>query len=258
MRWGILFGVLVMLAGCAGKSESDDDAGGSGNDAGKGGSDGNGKGGSGATSSGGSSASGGTSGGTLGGSGTSVGGTSAGGTSAGGTSGAAGEPAGGSAGSGVEPECTALTTAEAPTVELAFSTDGTPPSPAGGTVQSGTYYLAQETFYGASAECQSLGASYQDLAIGLVEVVRFIPQTSTSGALEIALEVTASGVEPTRATGAGTYSTSGSSMTVSGTCGGVNDGSSEASDYTAAGEELVLFSNTNASCDVTVAVFRKL
>lgn len=255
MRWGILFGVLVMLAGCAGKSGSDeDDAGGSGNAAGKGGSDGNGKGGSGATSSGGST--GGFGAGATGGT------SSNGGTGTGGTIGAAGEPgggSGGSAGTGVDPSCTDLTTAAVPSVQIAFSADGTPPSPAGGAVQAGTYYLAEETFYGASEECQSLGASYDDFSIELVEVVRFVPQTATSGNLEIALEVTSSaGVDPTRATGAGTYSTSGSIMTVSGTCGATTDGSSEPADYTMAGEELVLFSHANTSCDVTVAVYRKL
>jgi len=280
MRWGILFGVLVTMAACGGKSGSDDDdAGGSGNDAGQGGSSGTAKGGSGTTTSGGSSARGGTSSGSMAGSGQTAGGTggdldTSGGTGAGatggtlnhggagvgGTTGAAGEPAGGSAGTGVvDPMCTDLATAGVPAVQVSYSADGTPPSPAGGTVQAGTYYLALETFYGASADCATTASNYEDFAIDLVEVVRFVPSTATSGAIEIALEVT-SDVTPdaTHATGGGTYSTSGSTMTVAGTCGASGDGSPMPGEYTATGDQIVLLARPETTCDFTLAVFQKI
>jgi hypothetical protein len=263
MRWGILFGVLVTMVACGGKSDSDDDSSASGDDAGQGGSGATGtggsgatgKGGSGTTASGGSSARGGTS--SAGGASATGGAVSNGGTGVGGTSGTAGMPAGGSAGTGVDPVCTDLST-QAPAAEISFAGDGTPPVPAGGTFQSGTYYLALETFYGTSADCQAAADSFETIDIELIEVVRFVAETPTSGRIEIALELSTSlGGDATRATGAGTYATSGNTLTVTSTCGDGSDGAGEPAEYTMTGDQLVLFSSTDDSCDSTVAYFQR-
>jgi len=283
MGWRILFGALVIVAGCSGKTSSDDDDnGGSSNDAGQGGGavlggTSGSLGGSSAAHGGTSSSLGGTSaarggsatrggsggdfsagaiggsGGSGGGLGGGVGGT--GGTGVGGTGGGSSGVGGG--GGVVDQNCTDIST-DVPTAMITYGGDlGPPPTPQGGTIASGTYYLDTEVVYGMDAQCVNIEASYNALGIMLAEVVRF-DAAGSSGGIEIALNASAQG-QSQRQTGSGTYTTSGTTLSVNPTCGNTDSsGMSNAAPYTASGDELILFDNGSATCSPVVSTYRKL
>jgi hypothetical protein len=277
--WSILFAVLGVVAGCAGKSQSDDDdSGGSPNDAGQGGAaaTGAGQGGSGTAARGGSAGRGGTGSGTGGGTGgalnagatggtlssgglPSTGGTlSSGATGGGGTAGigAAGEAASGGTGGSVEPVCTALS-AQAPAAQFAYGGAGIPPAPEGGAILSGTYYLALETFYGAAVECEEAADQVNALGYQISEVVRFTAADATTGTMEVVAQVSVTGTSAPSVTGTGIYSTSGTALSLTATCGEGN-GSSTPIEFTATDDQIVLFTNADTVCTPTIAVFQRL
>jgi len=256
--WGILFGVLGVVAGCAGKAQSDDDdSGGSPNDAGQGGTTtGAGQGGSGTAARGGSAGRGGTGAGTGGASVGGIGGTGA--TGGGGTAGigAAGEGASGGTAGSIEPLCTALS-AQAPAAQFAYGGAGIPPAPEGGAISSGTYYLALETLYGAAAECEGAARQIDALGYQISEVVRFTAANATTGTMEISVQVSAGETSATSVTGTGIYATSGTAFSLTATCGD-GDGSSAPIEFTATEDQIVLFTRTDTLCTPTIATLQRL
>ncbi|HWP07284.1 MAG TPA: hypothetical protein VNN72_16140 [Polyangiaceae bacterium] len=212
MRWTILLGALVCVAGCAGKSQSDHDA----------------KAGSGAAAgSGGSGGSGGT----------------------GGTGGTGGS---------IDEHCTDLA-GDAPKSTVAWGGDDPPPTPQGGVIASGTYYLDSQTLHGQAEQCVDVTAKRNALGISSTELVRFEATSDSGGHVESALDATAQGMT-THTTGAGTYATSGSLISVTETCGNASAGMDApvAVPYTASSDILIVFDDGTSVCSPVITVFRRL
>jgi len=164
-RWLVV--VVSLAIGCGG-----------GDDGGGGGSGGSGGGGTGGAatggSAGGSRGGGGGTGGIAGGAGGSAGGTSGvgtGGTSAGGGRGGAG----GRGGTGGLPACVQIDTSPAPIIPISH-TDDPFPTPVGGTIASGTYYLTEFLNYGGTASNDPSCATFR-----LREIVQFTATSATEG-----------------------------------------------------------------------------
>jgi hypothetical protein len=87
----------------------------------------------------------------------------------------------------------------------------------------------------------------------------FEATNESSGAVEIVAEAAAQGTT-THSTGAGTYTTSGTLLSVARTCGiaSASSGPENAAPYTASGDVLLLFDDGKAACSPVVATFHKL
>jgi len=229
MRWGVLFGALVIVAGCSGKSHSDDDAS-DGNDAGTGGTSG------------------------RGGTGGSLGGGATGGT----TGGSGGSGGTGGSGGIVDQHCSDLSP-DAPRATMDYAGDEAPPTPQGGVIASGTYYLEHQLVYGQAAECVDVTANYNALGVSLVEIARFEATSASGGTVEIVSKASAQG-QTSQNTGAGTYTTAGTLISVVPTCGNTSGSSAmvEASPYTVSGADIILFDDGQATCSPVIAVFHRL
>lgn len=219
----VVFGVLVAVAGC-GSSGSSPGTGTAGN---------NGSGGLGGST------------GSSGTGGTSAGGT--GGASTGGTGGAGGGT-GGSAMCGTSnaqdqgATCNTLSAA-GPCVTTTIS-NGTPPTPAGGTIVAGTYNVTSQTVYG-SADAGTSSEPYRETV-----AVSGVTPTSLTFAL-----VQVSGTHTNRTSGTDTIS--GTTVSAMNSCPPPGDGGSQgaALGYTATPTTVTLISSDNGV--TTVIVFTK-
>jgi hypothetical protein len=136
--------------------------------------------------------------------------------------------------------CGSLSDAVMP-AEFVWEPSGTPPEATGGTFVEGTYYLAEETLYGADPACGESIIAIETRSPNARQALSLVPSSDTTGGIELVTTVNA---DPVRASAS--YEIVDTTLSFSDLCGNATP-LPQGTPFTAAGDE-VWFFPPHAAC----------
>jgi hypothetical protein len=151
---------------------------------------------------------------------------------------------------GVDPAACGTLSDDVTATDFVWAPGESPPDPTGGSLQDGTYYLAQETLYGTDSACEDQITLIESRSPHARQALRITTETETTGTMEIVTTVTA---DPVRASAR--YTIVDSTLTFASVCGS-SPPFSQGAPFTAVVGNLVVFPAI-ASCGPEVAVFER-
>ena len=151
---------------------------------------------------------------------------------------------------GADPEACGSLSDDVTATDFVWAPGESPPYPTGGTLQDGTYYLAQETLYGTDSACEDQITLIESRSPYARQALRITTETETTGTMEIVTTVNA---DPVRASAR--YTVVDATLTFASICGSSAPFSQGAA-FTAVVDNFVVFPAI-ASCGPEVAAFER-
>ncbi len=130
--------------------------------------------------------------------------------------------------------CGALSDAVTP-ADFIWEPSGTPPDATGGALTEGTYYLAEETLYGADPACGESIVAIETRSPNARQALSLVPTSDTTGSIEVVTTVNA---DPVRASA--NYEIVDTTLSFSALCGNATP-LPQGTPFTAQDDELWFF-----------------